>query len=272
MAGAGGRWLRARQGKGWVVVSDGDALLSVFERIYIINLTHREDRRREMQVQLARIGLDLNHPKVTLFPASFPDDRGNFDTRGSRGCFESHLRVHQRIVEGAEQRVLLLEDDADFAKNFTELMAAMQPRLAGDTWDMFYSVSPVEPVPGDRDIGDGLLRLSPENRFIKAHFVGFSQAFSRAAVPYLSALKARTPGDPLGGPMHVDGAYCWLRETHPDLVVLASREPLAVQRPSRSDITAERPLWDRVPVLGGLVRSLRRSPWAVAAIRRLRGR
>lgn len=248
-----------------------EILLSVFDRIYVINLAHREDRRREMEAQLNRIGLGFDHPQVTLFPASFPPDQGDFDSRGARGCFESQLGVHRAILADGVGRALMLEDDADFGPDFAASLAAMQGDLSGTDWDMFYSVSPLEAAPGDQPVGAHLLRLSPDHTFPLAHFVGFSARFSERAVPYLEAIYARPPGDPEGGPMHVDGAYCWIRAAYPDLTVLGSRQPLAVQRPSRSDIARLR-IWDRLPGLRQLTAAARRSPLLMRLRHTLRGR
>lgn len=248
-----------------------DMLLSIFDRIYIINLAHREDRRREMDAELRRIGLSLDHPAVTLFPASFPDDPGKFPTRGARGCFESQLGVHRAILADGVGRALMLEDDASFVPDFEALLASLRAGLGDTDWDMFYSVAPLEPRPGDRPMGPDLLRLSPDHTFPLAHFVGFSAGFSRLAVPYLERIYSRNSGDPEGGPMHVDGAYCWIRAAYPQLTVLGSRSPLAVQRSSRSDI-AELRFWDRVPGLRQTSQLLRRSPVLTRLVRRLRGR
>ncbi|MDP5307343.1 glycosyltransferase family 25 protein [Paracoccus spongiarum] len=251
--------------------SAAEMLLSVFDRVYIINLAHREDRRREMEAELNRIGLSLSHPAVTLFPASFPPDQGDFPSRGARGCFESQLGVHRAILADGAAHALMLEDDADFAPDFTPLLAAMLPALRETRWDMLYSVSPLEARPGDQPVGAHLLRLSADHTFPLAHFVGFSRRFSERAVPYLEAMQARAIGDPAGGPMHVDGAYCWLRADQPDLVVLGSRQPLAVQRSSRSDI-ADLRFWDRLPVLRQITAAARRSPPVLALLHRLRRR
>lgn len=235
-------------------------LLTVFDRIYVINLAHRTDRRREMEAELRHIGLSLDHPAVTLFPASFPEDEGAFPSRGARGCFESHLRVHQAILADGVNRALVLEDDASPAPDFTDRFAALAPRLTGGNWDMFYSVVPLVPQAGDADLDDDLLRLSPDHGFQTTHLLGFTRDFSARAVEYLSAMAARPGGSPEGGPMHVDGAYGWMRRDNPDLAVWATRNPLAGQRSSRSDIAGGR-FFDRIPVIRDL------AGWA----RRLRG-
>ena len=41
--------------------------IDYFDKVYIINLPHRPDRREEIEVQLKKVGLAFNHPKVTHF-------------------------------------------------------------------------------------------------------------------------------------------------------------------------------------------------------------
>jgi hypothetical protein len=56
-------------------------------------------------------------------------------------------------------------------------------------------------------------------------------------VEYLEGCLVRPPGDPVGGPMHVDGALTMFRAAHPELITLIAQPSLAGQRSSRSDIT-----------------------------------
>lgn len=46
----------------------------------------------------------------------------------------------------------------------------------------------------------------------------------------------REPGDPAGGPMHLDAALTTFRQSYPDIVTLIADPNLGWQRPSRSDI------------------------------------
>jgi glycosyl transferase, family 25 len=59
---------------------------------------------------------------------------------------------------------------------------------------------------------------------------------ARALLVYMQAQLERPAGDPLGGPMHVDGTYSWFRRDHPELVTLLSVPEIAHQRSSHSDI------------------------------------
>src|SRR4051794_20585994 len=106
-----------------------------FERIRIINLAHRDDRRTEMGEQLARVGLSWDARGVERLDAVRPDNAEGFPSIGARGCFMSHLGA---LRESCELRnVLILEDDLNFAQSIDHLLApalsALPPR-----WGVFY--------------------------------------------------------------------------------------------------------------------------------------
>lgn len=182
------------------MASTADDMLSVFDHVYVINLPHRQDRRRDMAAELGRLGLGFDHPAVTLFPAVFPADQGPFSSRGARGCFESHLGVHRRILADDVPRALILEDDAGFGPEFAPRFAALAPELKGLDWDVLYSVAPITLEDGDEELGRGMIRLAPEHGFPTTHFMGVSRGFSERAVPYLQAMLGRLPGRLTAGP------------------------------------------------------------------------
>ena len=93
--------------------------IDYFDKVYIINLPHRADRREEIDVQLRKVGLALNHPKVTLFNAIKPDEAGEFPSIGAKGCFLSHLGVLKDAQLKRFEQILIFEDDLDLSKTFT---------------------------------------------------------------------------------------------------------------------------------------------------------
>lgn len=220
----------------------GAALLTVFHHVYLINLPDRRDRRIASEAQLQRIGLSLDHPRVTLFPAIRPDDAAGFPSRGARGCFLSHLGVLRAAVAAGHPSFVVLEDDVDFAPDFGRLMSEVAAALATQTWHIAYGFDPHPQARHD-------LRIVPASEPIEAlHFIGVQHDAAARLIPYLEAILRRPPGDAAGGPMHVDGAYSWFRAAHPELVTLASGTALAEQRASRSDISPTS--WiDQVPIL-----------------------
>ena len=219
---------------------------SAFDRITIVNLVSRTDRRAEMEHQLRRVGLDSD-PRVTFFPALSMADAGPFKRLGSHGAFLSHLTLLSEAA-AAKQSILILQDDCDL------LLPGMLKYEVPDRWDIFYG-GYVASDPGNL----------PESNIIGAHFMGFSQRAAAIAADYLTrylqadfpldARAAAQPGfDPALRPP-IDGAFVWLRRAHPELVTVFAM--LGVQRASRTDI-GDRPFFDRLPGLRSLAGSARR--------------
>lgn len=209
--------------------------LQSFDQIYVINLPNRADRRAEMSDQLARVGMDLDHPKVTLFDAVRPTDPGPFDRIGTRGAFLSHLGVLKHAHAAGYGQILILEDDADLTQKLLTLDETGLAALAQPDWDMLYLGHQLDPggtIGGDGPVGP----VQGDVGILLAHALGIRSGAMARLIPYLEAMTAREAGDPKGGPMHVDGAYSWFRKEHQDIVTFASRAQLLVQRASKTDI------------------------------------
>jgi glycosyl transferase family 25 len=221
---------------------------NAFDRIYVINLASRVDRRQEMDEQLRRVGLKLDAPRVRLFPAVRPVDAGPFPSIGARGCFMSHLGVLREAQSREEKAILVLEDDVNFAHDFERLSTNLAHPLAANDWSIFYGG-----YRGLQGIKTGSCDAVPASTGVETtHCVGFRGAsLMLHLAEYLERQLERQPGDPAGGPMHVDGSYSWFRRERPDLVTLAAFPPIAYQRSSRSDIYAGRldRLWGAAPML-----------------------
>ena len=234
-----------------------NALSGLFDRIAVINLPYRTDRRAEMAGQLVRVGLNLDAPPVVLFEAVRPAEAEAFPSVGARGCFLSHLGVLRAARADRIDRLLILEDDCDFAEGSTEaLLSAWRGLDASGPWDICYGGYrlPGEPRQGP----EGWTLLSNTDPVSTTHCIGFSAAAIQAALPYLEAMLNRPAGDAAGGPMHVDGAYTWLRRDHPKLRTVAAIPPIAFQRPSRTDIHDLR-WFDRLSIFRPAGSALRRA-------------
>jgi glycosyl transferase, family 25 len=240
----------------------GSLLVDRFERITVINLPSRPDRRREMGQQLAAIGLAWDAPTVRRFDAIRPTDRGKFPTIGTRGCFLSHLGVLREARDAGARSLLILEDDVDFSPHLAEQWPAVSRVLGSEAWSLFYGGYFVGAalLPGPQSIWT----IAPDTPVQTAHFLGVRGAAIGELVAYLEAMLGRSSGDVAGGPMHVDGAYSWFRREHPHHVTIAASVQLGVQRPSRTDIHPLRwfDRWTGVRNAVELARRLRR--WARA--------
>jgi glycosyl transferase, family 25 len=73
----------------------------------------------------------------------------------------------------------------------------------------------------------------------------------------LETILSRPPGHPLGGAMHVDGAFSTIRGQNPLLITFAHFPALGYQRPSRTDIGNVR-WFDRADALTPIVSFVRK--------------
>jgi hypothetical protein len=235
-------------------------VLEYFQQIYIINLPHRRDRRQEMAEQLQGIGLSFDSPGVRLFAAFRPDDPDGFPNIGARGCFMSHLGVLQDARERKFERILIFEDDLNFSPDFSARIDRVIADLKQMDWSVFYGgyAMKADPTPAGNAV---LAQAEPPTSIQTAHFIGFRGPAIAEVAGFLEEVLQRPPGDPRGGPMHVDGAYGWYRFLCPSKVTLVSVPRLGYQRSSRTDIHALR-WYDQVPG----------SRQAISLLRKLRNR
>jgi hypothetical protein len=234
-------------------------LNTFFGQVYVINLRSRADRRIEMNEQLQRIGLSFDSPNVLLFEATKPTDPAGFPTVGARGCFMSHLAVLRDARDKGLPSVVILEDDLNFCDDFVERFSAIASSLGRVDWGLFFGIYVVDKplVQSDSPCvkAGSLLPIGT------SAFVALNARCIHAMVDYLDAMLSRPPGDPQGGPMHIDGAYCWFRQSHPEISTWLAWNQLGFQRSSKTDVHALR-WYDRATW----------SAWMVALLRRWRNR
>src|SRR5947209_3811350 len=109
-----------------------------FDRIRIISLPTRPDRRREAVGELRRHGMALEPGKVEFFDGIRRDDDGGFTSVGLHGCFRSHLEVLRESRAAGLSRVLILEDDFQLSRKFDRYQEAVVDQLRGREWDLVY--------------------------------------------------------------------------------------------------------------------------------------
>lgn len=216
------------------------SLFDHFDRIRIVSLPERSDRRTEMEQQLRAVGL-AESSKVKFFDAYRMRDPGLFRGVGSHGNFLSQLAILREAAD-AQENVLILEDDCDF------LPAVKEYRLQ-EGWDIFYGGF----TASDRS-------NLHQSQIVGSHCMGFSARAARLAADYLQKLlDPTTPPDPIAAMEpgfnpsirpSIDGAYVWFRRTYPDLTTVFAL--VSRQRPSRSDVAALK-FFDRAPGLRRLM-------------------
>lgn len=207
-----------------------------YDRIVVVNLRHRTDRRKRMKAELAKIGLK-DDERVSFFPAIQTVDKGMFLRPGSHGCFLSH----RSIIEDAAregQSVAILQDDCQFLPAIVDF-----PATECDVFYGGYEASDPDDLHGSNIIG--------------AHFMGFSTEAALKASHYLHRYLGcpNFEGDPqavahcrydskIRPP--IDGAFVWFRRAHPELTTEFAM--LSKQRSSRSDV-ADRKWFDRMHIV-----------------------
>lgn len=207
-----------------------------FDRIRIINLAYRSDRRREMDRELAAVGL-AGDPRVAYFQAIRPDDARDFTCIGARGCFASH-QASVREAFQTNESVLILEDDCSFAADAAD-------RYLASGWGIFYGRFTAA-APGDLDASD----------IQESHMMGFTRQVAERVSFLLEHLLYEGIHPP------IDAASVWYRRANPHVVTEFAVPSLGVQLASRSDI-ADLKWFDRSPLTCGganALRRLRRSP------------
>jgi hypothetical protein len=219
-------------------------LFDAFDRICIINLPERLDRRRQVTQELQAQGLKPDGQRVRFFAAQRPGDPGGFPGVGARGCYLSHLEVLRRARADGVQRLLVLEDDVMF-KPALHQAAALGAELLAASWQIAYPGHTAAPLPGP------LRWHASREPLVCAHcYAVHHSAFDRL-IDFLEACLLRPVGHPAGGPMHYDGALSRLRKAQPGLITVLASHSLAGQRSSRSDIIG--PSWlDRLPLAAAL--------------------
>lgn len=202
-----------------------------FDRIRIINLPSRPDRRAEMLRELRRIGLE-GDPRVQFVDGVLVEDKTPWRAPGEKGVFLAQLGIIKDAAAAGES-VLILEDDVDFTP-------------AATSWGR----------PDNCDIAYGGYMPADPNELqstdiIGAHCIGFSARAVQALAPFLTGLLNHESPPP------IDGAYVWFRRKREGFRTEFAEPVVAIQRPSRSDITpAHR--FDKIPLLKGPMNLLRR--------------
>jgi glycosyl transferase family 25 len=219
--------------------------------IVVINLAHRTDRRVAMQKELSRVGW-----QAEFFSAIRPEDPAGFPSIGARGCFLSHLAVLKKARDERVQHLVILEDDVNFALDFAERWRIAISALETREWSIFY------PAHVFHDFAAGLSRIPPDKGVQCTHFMVINGPAIAPLVVGLERIHSRSAGDPMGGPMHVDGAYSTIRHQNHGLLTYVHSPALGYQRPSRTD-DGYLKWFDRFATLApivGVVRRLRSKP------------
>ncbi|HZZ42642.1 MAG TPA: glycosyltransferase family 25 protein [Tepidisphaeraceae bacterium] len=225
-------------------------LYDYFERIYVVNLPARSDRRQEMVRELGKIGWPVRGGKLEFFDACRFEERGEFPTLGARGCFMSHLSILREARSLGLKNVLVLEDDLMFTGALLAGEQKLVEELERVEWGMVHlgyriperdttseTLELAERMKGGSEKGVELREVRPVEEVLTTAFYGVNGMVFDRAIGCLEGILSRPGGHVEGGPMHVDGAFNTFRRQNEDVRAYVSVPSLSEERPSRSDVT-----------------------------------
>lgn len=231
-------------------------LTETFDLIRVVNLPERTDRYAEITRQLQHLGLKWEQGSVELYSAKRPTELAGFPSLGAHGCFVSHLEILRDALRRNVETILIVEDDCEIPQKSCDVIGKLALSARLRDWHFLYlgHVAPFAPSSSPPALIEykGVLQTT--------HMYGVRRSVLAPLVEYLEGCLVRPPGDPIGGPMHVDGALSMFRAAHPEFVTLIAQPSIAGQRSSRSDITFGR--FDTIPGLKhaiGAARKLKRA-------------
>ena len=105
-------------------------------KVYCINLERSQDRRRKMQAEFARIGLECEFLSAidgrslapTEIKKAYSDWRtilrsGRSLSKGEIGCAMSHVEFFKRVIQGTDKAGFVFEDDVAFNSGVQSALA-----------------------------------------------------------------------------------------------------------------------------------------------------
>ncbi|WP_342733656.1 glycosyltransferase family 25 protein [Bradyrhizobium sp. B117] len=233
----------------------GRALANFFSAVRVISLKSRDDRRREMGAELARLGLAPDHGPLKFHDASRFDEAYPFPSIGAKGCYYSHLAVLEEALSKGFENVLILEDDCDFIGNIERALPSALETLGRKDWDFFFGGH--EDLICDEGASEPVQQV-PSGSWIRGtHFVAFNKRAISAIVPYLRQEIEHLERDPVGASRGIDAAYTHFGREYPMFRYFVAWPKLGYQRPSRTDVQTTSIL-DRLPLIRSAVVPVRR--------------
>jgi len=223
---------------------------SAFPRGYIVNLEERKDRRSEIEKEFINLGIALEDTNINFFKAVRPDNAAGFPNIGARGCFLSHLNILRDALNDNLSRILIMEDDLAISQKLIEYQDELISALDNSDWDIIYFGHFL-------NFPDESQHLTPYTDGVRStHFYAVNGKTIPLLVEFLETVLGREPGDPAGGPMHVDGAISTFRAQNPTIKTLLVNPSVGGQRSSKSDISPG--ILDKLPIINTIVKVLRK--------------
>ncbi len=206
-------------------------VIAYFDRVRIINLALRKDRRSQTTSEFEKHGFPINTEKVNFFDAISPNEPEGFPNPGVRGCFLSHLKVLEDAYRMNSVNTLTLEDDIQFSKYISRYGVLAIKSLQNLDWDIAYFGHNIQ---NTKDGKASWKRV--DQPMLLAHFYAVNGKALGKLTRFLRCILERPPGHPDGGPMHYDGALNTFMQQNHDIRAYYYSINLGYQRPSKTDL------------------------------------
>lgn len=252
------RLITRRESTSAEATATGQKLREFFERIVVISMASRPDRRSRVIRVLARLGLELGKtPGVELFDAICPTEANGFPSAARRGSFLSHSTVAKQALRDKLNNILVIEDDAAFTPAMAQHGGRLVSQLAEIPWHIaFLGYLNITPPPGP----PGWLPLEGER--LGTHCYGLKREILPELTEYMHLVETREPGHPDGARFGADPTYVMFCAKTKHCITLMARPNLSVQGSIASDLS---PKWfDRIPGLRESAALARRAKFAMA--------
>lgn len=172
------------------------------DKIFIINLEHRVDRKKKILSELQRVGLtnyeifkaikpteemvnEWNPNFLNPIPEWFKRTGGDENKYkiGSLGCMLSHLEIIKICIERKYENVLILEDDTEFqignGIRFEQVINIMKNQLEHLNFGLFYLAG------NHRAIGANLQKKSENVNRVKGTLTTGSYIINKSVMKYI---------------------------------------------------------------------------------------
>jgi glycosyl transferase, family 25 len=170
------------------------------DRIFIINLEHRQDRKTKMMEELSRVGIEQYEffkairPTKEIIKQWNPDflnpipnwfkQTGGDETKykmGSLGCMLSHLEIIKMCIKKNYENVLILEDDTEFhigdGITFGQIFDMLQNQISQLDFGLLYFAG--------NHRGSMIQKYSENLNYIKGSLTTGSYIINKSAMKYI---------------------------------------------------------------------------------------
>ncbi|KAF0548460.1 procollagen galactosyltransferase 1 [Gigaspora margarita] len=163
-----------------------------FDRIFVVHLDRRTDRRERLNEIASYHGLEFDYiSAITKDDEQILRKYGSADMSPSqKACYLSHYFIYKQIIDRGYNSVLILEDDADFELNITAAMADIHRDLPA-SWEMLYVGHCFEGVGGQVGKGSQVHRLHKSVFPMCTHAYAVSHSGARKLINLIDPLIPR---------------------------------------------------------------------------------